>query len=233
MVCATNQLETLSLHRSAGARPRPRALLKIAVRTRAPKKRFDEMNDVELLAHVIEGHDRAWNVFFKRFRSLILSCALKAAARAGSPLGADDLMDVLGDVTLNMIAHDFRRLRLYRIDGGCSVATWVGVIATSTTRDFLRRARRHRLEPTAEAELEQFPSPEHGPEDALVDRQRRTFVDRALAQLSRRDQRFVQLYFQEAMPPEEIASQMGVSVSTVYSKKAKIKSRLMGLAAAV
>jgi RNA polymerase sigma-70 factor, ECF subfamily len=197
-----------------------------------PPKSFDEMSDEELLGHATAGDDQAWNVFFRRFRGLILSCALKTAARAGMPLGSDDLMDVLGDVSLNMVAHNFRKLRLYRTDGGCSVATWVGVIATSTARDYLRRVRRHRLEPTAEAELEQMPSPAGGPQELLEDHERRSFVDRALASLSPRDQRFVQLYFAEAKSPEAIADELGVSVSTVYSKKAKIKMRLTGMAEA-
>mgnify|MGYP002664360506 CR=1 FL=1 len=55
-------------------------------------------------------------------------------------------------------------------------------------------------------------------------------VDAALAGLSRRDQRFVELYFAEARSPESIADEMGVSVATVYSKKAKIKMRLAAVA---
>ena len=124
---------------------------------------FDQMEDVELLSHVVRGSDAAWKVFFNRFRGLILSCAIKVSTRSGYRLGPDDLMDVLGDVSLNLVAHDYRRLRLYRTNGGCSVASWVGVIATSTTRDYLRRARRHRLEPIADTELDRHASPTSGP----------------------------------------------------------------------
>lgn len=245
MVFARNQHETLTAPKAKPSQGAPSGWSKarpaqtnnvVALKLKpkapapSPEKRFADMDDTELLTHATSGNDQAWNVFFRRFRGLILSCALKTAARAGVHLSADDLMDVLGDVSLNMISHGYRRLRLYRTDGGCSVATWVGVIATSTARDFLRRARRYRLEPTAEAELERFPSPQGGPEDLLADQQRRRFVDRALSELSRRDQRFVELYFAEAMSPEAIADEMGVSVSTVYSKKAKIKTRLVGMA---
>lgn len=218
--------------------PRPKAWDK---RTRAAnavtatvvpfrRRRFEDMDDVELLGHVVQGRDAAWNIFFKRFRGLIVSCAIKVSARSGHRLGSDDLMDVLGDVSLNLVAHDYRRLRLYRTNGGCSVASWIGVIATSTTRDYLRRARRHRLEPIADTELDRHACPTSGPEEILIDRQRRRFVDKALSKLSERDRQFVQLYFAEARAPEQIAEQMGVSLSTVYSKKAKIKTRLASLA---
>jgi RNA polymerase sigma-70 factor (ECF subfamily) len=131
---------------------------------------------------------------------------------------------------MNMVAHDFRRLRLYKVDGGCSVSSWIGVIATSTAHDFLRRERRRRLDPMLDSDLERVAPPVQGPDSTLIDREQRTFVDHALGQFSARDRRFVELYFLEAMEPEAIAEEMGVSVSTVYSKKAKIKSRLQRLA---
>ncbi len=223
MVCAQALAPTLS-RPTPWVTPPPRRLAVVA--PPRPRVRFQDLDDVALLEHVVTGHDAAWNTFFRRFRGLILSCALKVAARAGMHLCTDDLMDVLGDVSLNMVARDYRKLRLYRVDGGCSVATWIGVIATSTAKDFLRRARRQRTEPTADTELDQMPCPDRGPEDLLHDQQRRAFVDAALSGLSSRDQRFVELYFAEAKSPEAIADEMGVSVATVYSKKAKIKMRL-------
>ena len=193
---------------------------------------YRDMDDVELLGHVVTGNDAAWVAFFRRFRGLVLSCAIKVSTRAGYRLGPDDLMDVLGDVSLNLVARNYHRLRLYRQGAGCTVASWIGVIATSTTRDYLRRARRHRLEPVADTELDRHASPDGGPDEILIDRQRRAFVDCALNKLSTRDRQFVELYFAEAMPPEDIATRMGVSLSTVYSKKAKIKTRLSTMARA-
>ena len=66
----------------------------------------------------------------------------------------------------------------------------------------------------------------------MIDRQQRAFVDIALSGLSKRDRKFAELYFGEAKSPDDIAKEMGVSVSTVYSKKAKIKTRLQSLARA-
>lgn len=228
MVCAQALAPTSSRPAVWVSPPRRPRLAVVAAPQ--PRVRFQDLDDAALLERVLTGNEVAWATFFRRFRGLILSCALKVAARAGTHLGTDDLMDVLGDVSLNLVARDYRRLRLYRIDGGCSVATWIGVIATSTAKDFMRRARRHRMEPTAESELDQLPCPGRGPEDLLQDQQRRAFVDAALAGLSRRDQRFVELYFAEARSPESIADEMGVSVATVYSKKAKIKMRLAAVA---
>ncbi len=201
-----------------------------AKQRRALKAELEGQDDLVLLRHVMTGEDVAWSVFYARFRNLMIACISRVCLRSGVRLQADDLSDILGDACMNMVAHDFRRLRLYKTDGGCSVSSWIGVIATSTAHDHLRRERRRRLDPMLDSDLERVAPPVDGPDSALMDRQQRSFVDHALAKFSARDKRFVELYFLEAMEPEAIAEEMGVSVSTVYSKKAKIKSRLKRLA---
>jgi RNA polymerase sigma-70 factor, ECF subfamily len=201
-----------------------------AASRRARKSAFDAATDVELLDAVCRGDEVAWESFYDRFRNLMVACVTRVCLRAGIKLQADDLMDILGDTCMNMVAGNFRRLRLYRTDGGCSVSSWIGVIATSTAHDFLRRERRRRIDPTLEADLERLAPLVDGPDAALIDRQQRAFVDIALSGLSKRDRKFAELYFGEAKSPEDIAKEMGVSVSTVYSKKAKIKTRLRSLA---
>lgn len=218
-----------------------RAGTKVAVeRAEAPKKvsikearrALVELNDLGLLTRVIAGDELAFEVFHQRFRGLMVACISRVAVRSGVRLKAEDLNDVLAEVSLNLVAHDYRRLRLYRTDGGCSVSSWIGVIASSTAHDHLRKARRHRLDPMLDAELERVAPSVEGPDSEMIDREQRSFVDQALSGFSSRDRRFVELYFLDAMDPEAIAVQMGVSVSTVYSKKAKIKTRLRSLARA-
>jgi RNA polymerase sigma-70 factor (ECF subfamily) len=216
--------------RGEGRARGPRVSAKKKISRREARAEVVALSDLELLGAVIEGSDLAWTAFYDRFRNLMIACVSRVCVRMGLRLQPDDLADILGDVCMNMVAHDFRRLRLYKVDGGCSVSSWIGVIATSTAHDFLRRERRRRLDPMLDSDLERVAPPVQGPDSTLIDREQRTFVDHALGQFSARDRRFVELYFLEAMEPEAIAEEMGVSVSTVYSKKAKIKSRLQRLA---
>ncbi|MCK6546621.1 sigma-70 family RNA polymerase sigma factor [Myxococcota bacterium] len=207
-------------------------LLKGAELRRARRAELDQATDLELLDQVCQGDAAAWEAFHDRFKNLMVACISRVALRSGVRLQSDDVADVLGDTCMNMVAGDFRRLRLYRLDGGCSVSSWVGVIATSTAHDWLRRERRRRVEAMMPSDLERVAPVVDGPDVALIDRQQRAFVDVALSGLSKRDRRFAELYFGEARTPEDIAKEMGVSISTVYSKKAKLKTRLTSLAQA-
>jgi RNA polymerase sigma-70 factor, ECF subfamily len=219
--------------RHEGGAPSPKAAPKPvgALKTRRARRTdLEQHEDLDLLKSVLGGDDLAWSVFYDRFRNLMIACISRVCLRAGVRVQPDDLADILSEACMNMVSHDFRRLRLYKTDGGCSVSSWIGVIATSTAHDHLRRERRRRLDPMLDSDLERVAPPVDGPDCTLMDRQQRTFVDQALNQFSARDKRFVELYFLEAMAPEAIADEMGVSVSTVYSKKAKIKSRLKRMA---
>lgn len=189
-----------------------------------------DLSDLELLSHVMEGEGRAWRIFHRRFHGLIYSCAVKASTESGFYLDAEEISDIVQEVNLRMVDRNFRRLRMYRTDAGTSVATWVGVIAFSTTKDCVRRLRRQRAEVMTETELDRMISEEAGPDEKLEDREQKAFVDARLQELSERDQEFVRLYFMEARAAEEVAELMGISVSTVYSKKAKIAARLAGWA---
>jgi len=202
----------------------------VAVRTRrlsrARATALQTLDDKALLDWVIEGDESGTRAFLDRFRGLILRMARLTGERAGVRLGADELADILGQVSMNLIAHDRRRLRLYDANRGSSVSTWIGVIAESTTRDHLRHQRRRPATPVSYDELEQVQSPTPDPEAAVLDRQLRQMATEAIELLSERDRAFVALYFGQAMAPEAVAEALGISVATVYSKKAKITARL-------
>lgn len=160
------------------------------------------------------------------------SRAQAVAAHAGLRLQEADLEDLLADIALAMWAHEARRLRMYRPDGGASVTSWLALIASSVVRDVLRKRRRRPAELQPLEVLEAAMAPERAPDADLLERERRAFAGQALAELSDRDQRFARLYFLDALEPSAVAEQMGVSVATVYSKKTKLAQRLRAVAAA-
>jgi RNA polymerase sigma-70 factor, ECF subfamily len=51
-------------------------------------------------------------------------------------------------------------------------------------------------------------------------------VSEAMESLSSRDQEFIEIYYLDGLTPEEAAQRLGVCVSTVYSKKHKIRARM-------
>jgi RNA polymerase sigma-70 factor (ECF subfamily) len=69
------------------------------------------------------------------------------------------------------------------------------------------------------------------PLDLVLDQERHELLADLVTRLSTRDRNFVHLYYQSGMEPEDIARTMDISVKTVYTKKHKIRARLVAMAA--
>src|SRR5207302_5216989 len=113
---------------------------------------------------------------------------------------------------------------------GYKLSSWVGLIATNTAHDALRR--RTPIESPSTASLE---DPESGvdpaadgesAEEAMERADRAQVLKQAIAQLGPSDRLFVQYYFEHEMEPEDIARLMGISINTVYSRKNKVREKL-------
>jgi len=48
---------------------------------------------------------------------------------------------------------------------------------------------------------------------------------------TRKDRKFLELYYSEGLEPGQVAEQLGISVKTVYSKRHKIQGRIESLLA--
>lgn len=188
-------------------------------------------NDTALLRRVFDDERSAWVEFFERFQHLIFHRIIDVASRQGVHLQPDDLADAYSEVCMNLIRNDCRKLRAYKSDRGCSLSSWIGIITTSTTLDYLRAERRRRYFVAPTETLESMMEPVEGPDAAMLEKQRLRWLSRSVAKLSKRDRQFAELYFEKHMAPKDIATQMGISVATVYSKKAKLETRLMQMAA--
>ena len=184
-----------------------------------------DWTDRELLARLLIRSELAWREFHRRYDRLIYKCIHKVTNRFHGVLCQDDLEDIFGQLLLNLTARDMHRLRAFQPELGNKLGTWIGLLATNTAWDHLRRvARRPYMSELSEAD--HLESDEESPVEHLARAQRWALVNEALAEFSDKDQTFVQLYYVDGLDAESVAAEMNISVKTVYSKKHKIRSRL-------
>lgn len=184
-----------------------------------------DWTDRELLARLLIRSEVAWREFHRRYDRLIYKCIHKVTNRFHGVLCQDDLDDIFGQFLLNLTARDMRRLRAFQPELGNKLGTWIGLLATNTAWDHLRRvSRRPYMSELSEAD--HLESEEESPIEHLARAERWTLVNKALSEFSDKDQTFVQLYYVDGLDAESVAAEMNISVKTVYSKKHKIRSRL-------
>jgi RNA polymerase sigma-70 factor (ECF subfamily) len=188
------------------------------------------MPEDELLAAVLGAKPGAWAGFYKRYERLIITCIKKVLHRYTAYYGEEDIEDMVNTVCLNLVKDDHRKLRTYDATRGYKLSSWVGLIATNTAHDALRRRDpiHASLDGTGDDDDApvQYADEGPGPGEALEQREEWRSLIAAIRELPGGDQEFLSLYYDQELAPEEIAQRMGISVNTVYSRKNKVREKL-------
>jgi RNA polymerase sigma-70 factor (ECF subfamily) len=180
--------------------------------------------EAALVDRLIADDPRAWQEFTARYSRLIYGCIQRIIRRFPS-LGPEDAREIYASFCLQLIANDKRKLRLFRLDRGARLSTWISLLTSNATYDYLRSVRREPCR-TSVADTERLSCSMPDPSQIVEGRQRANRVAGLLSGFSERDQKFMMLYYGEGLSPESIAETLGISVKTVYSKKHKIRTRL-------
>jgi RNA polymerase sigma-70 factor (ECF subfamily) len=194
---------------------------------------YESLSEEELVKAVLAREPAAWPVFFARYERLVMSCIRKVMRRYGAQHAEEDLEDLVSQTALNIVKDDYKKLRTYDPTRGYKLSSWIGLIATNTAHDSLRR--RTPTDVWAASSLEDTdPSLPLVSSDALaeevLERHEETRELREAEQkLSPSDRLFVDYYFVQELEPETIARLMNISINTVYSRKNKIREKLRGL----
>ncbi len=181
------------------------------------------MTDKEknLFGACLDGEKSSWDAFVLQYAGLVYHTIKKTFNHYYTESRGDVVEDLFQDFFLTLIRDNFAKLRQFKGDRGCSLASWLRVIATRQTIDFLRGQETS----TARA-VGNFPSDLPDPPGSMIDQESNKLLSQVLETLPPRDRLFIQLYFQRSLSPKEVASVLRVSVSAVYTQKSRVLDKL-------
>ena len=197
----------------------------MALLARAPKIAAD-WTDRELLRFVLRNEARGWAELVRRFRPLIYRCITKVTLKYSPSLGSADLDEIYADVMMQLVREDMHKLRIYNPARGTKLGSWIGMISVNAAYDFLRGAGRRPLLDKVDGNLDPHEECDRTPLDLLIEKERWGHLNDLLSDFTDKDRHFVELYYKQGMEAEEIASEMQISLKTVYSKNHKIRNHL-------
>ena len=185
------------------------------------------LDETTLLPSLLSNDERAWRTFHELYQSRLQGAISRITRRFPQLTGTDHVEDIYGALCLRLLSDDKRRLRSFDPARGTPLGAWLCALAKNSAHDFLRHRQRQpwlgRLADDVSDVEPRTDEPDAFSVCAL--REPAPQLDHLLETLSRRDQEFMHAYL-EGLEPEEIAGRLGISVSTVYSKKHKILARL-------
>ena len=187
-------------------------------------------SDSALVADCLSGKREAWDAFVERFSKLVYYSINKTLRSHNCYLQEEDVADVYNSLFLAFLENDCKKLRQFEGKHGCSLSSWIRLITVRHTIDFLRGQKTllsvDDEQGEAGALLDRYADEQASAQEQLEEAEAHRDLRQAIAALPETDQLFVKLYYEQELPPEEIAVILNVSVNTIYSKKNRLQEKL-------
>lgn len=179
--------------------------------------------ELQLLLAVLRGERRAEEAFVERYTAIVEYCVRALSRNRG--LAEEDIEDIVSEVWLSLWEKEKHRLRRFDPARKVRVSTWVGTLARHKTIDWLRARQPAALSLSTEESWE--PTDTAPPPEELLERRQAVELARlAIEQLSQQDRGFLEVLCSEELGSEELARQLGIAVTTVYTRRFKIAQKL-------
>lgn len=174
--------------------------------------------DRDLLARCLDGTPGAWEDFVDRFAALISHVVASTAMMRQIDLSSEARDDVVADVFLSLVDHDFRTLRRFR--GQSSLGTYLVVVA--------RRISIRKLSQLQLGRQVSHSSAEGMISDSRIDLQLENSeeVQSLLSKLGNSEATVIRMYHLEERSYREIGMHLGIPENSVGPLLSEARSKL-------
>ena len=194
-------------------------------------------DDIALLQDCIEGKKRAWNEFVGRYSRYVYYLINVTAKRHNAHISEEDMSDLHNDFFLCLLEDDYKRLRSYKGDNGCSVRSWLRVIAIRRTIDSLRKRKKMVSLTSTAGDQKELELLDAGPDpfeamNLKTEELRRSQLGMLTEKLGATDTLLLHMVYIDKLPAGEIARTLRINKGAVYTRKTRLIQRLRDLAKA-
>lgn len=190
----------------------------------------DDWNERKLLSECISGSREAWDIFVRRYSKLVYHAISKTLNLYNAHCPREDIEDLYNSLFLALIENNNKKLKQFEGRNDCTLSSWIRLITVRRTIDFLRgqkpMASLDEEDEESRSLMETIPDRSPSVDDQLEHSESVNLIQEAIEDLSSSDKLFMTLYYEKELSPEEVAGILNVSVSTVYSKKNRVREKL-------
>ena len=189
--------------------------------------------DWDLVSRCLAGDKKAAEMLVRRFSDIVYRSVQYALTAKHVPFSRHDLEDLHNAIFLSLFEHGCKKLRHYEGRNGCSLASWLRMIAVRTVLDHLRQkgvdalSRQQRKVPLES--LPELAGDLREPEATVERGERERMVQLGVEKLSPRDRLFFKLHFEQGLSIAEVAETMRLSLDHAYTIKHRAIQRLKSL----
>ncbi len=198
---------------------------------------FNKYSEKELLTACIQGDKKAWYIFVEKYTDLVYHTIHKTLNIYHPEFLYQELEDIHNSIFLSLIDNDYKKLRQYKGINGCTVSSWIRIIATNSVLNFIKKGSKIHVsfeDTSDENEKKTLTDTISDPQPSVIEKitesEQAALLVELMEGLKSNDRLFLKYYYEEELPPEEIAEIMNITVSAIYSKKSRIIDKLKKIA---
>ncbi len=196
-----------------------------------------DRNDRQLLSQSLSGNRRASEEFVQRFSGLIYWAVRNILILKHLRFTSDDLDDIHNTVFLKLFENQSKKLRQYKGDKGCTVATWIRTVTVRITLNYIRKkgfdgiGGREKVIPLED--MSDLKEHRAGPEELLEKSEQHRLLHEGTQTLPPRERLFLKLHFDQGLPIPKVAEMMEITPQNAYTIKHRAIQKLKTYVAAV
>jgi RNA polymerase sigma-70 factor (ECF subfamily) len=181
------------------------------------------MTDQEktLIVGCVKGDKSSWDELVQQYSNLVYHTIRRTLTLHHVESRDEVIEDLYQEFFISILQNECRKLAQFRGDGGCTLASFLRVVASRLTIDHLRKQPTPTIEVTETIVSDQSDTPA-----SIVDREAEGSLAQAVETLSPREQVIIDLSFHQALSPEEIAGILKISVGAFYTQKSRLLAKL-------
>lgn len=181
------------------------------------------MTDQEqtLIAGCIRGEKSAWDELVEQYSKLVYHTIRKTLTLHHTESRDEVIEDLYQEFFIAILQNDCRKLAQFRGDGGCTLASFLRIVASRLTIDHLRKKPAHTVEVTDTLVSDQPDAP-----GSLIDDEEQKSLAVAIESLSAKERLLVDLHFHQGLSAEEVASILKISPGAFYTQKSRLVAKL-------
>jgi RNA polymerase sigma factor (sigma-70 family) len=186
--------------------------------------------DKSLLSGCFADKGEARETLVRQFSNLVYQAVLHTLRAKNVQFFRHDVEDLHNNIFLKLFDSNCRKLRQYKGRNGCSLATWIRLVAVRTVLDHLRkkgvdaiasRSKQIPLDEMLGVEARQANALE------LIEKAEQERLVRDAAQyLPPRDRLFMKLHFEKDLSVAQVALTMKLTSSAAYTLKHRVIKKL-------
>ena len=200
------------------------------MRTSLNNRRHDRTEEQQLLSGCIAGDPQSSNEFVRKYSNLIYKSVQYTLLRYNIRFNKQDLEDLHNTVFLKLFEKKCRKLRQYRGENGCSVTSWIRLIAVRTVLNALRKRGIDNIAgQRLRVSIEDITEPKDKNAEILAGletAEQMHLLNKGMRRLLPRERLFMKLYIDKGFSIKRISETLQVSFDIAYTIKHRAIKRL-------